>query len=282
MNANWALLLLIALSLGSAKIFGKKIFLVIVFVLQKKKSVGMLLAVRSDLTAGAGPQGVPGPTGPQGGPGIGTQGPQGAAGVGTQGPQGVPGVGTQGPQGAAGIGTQGPQGAAGVGTQGPQGAPGVGTQGPQGSQGPPGIPSGPLPQATATPALFVSRPVANWILSQQGIRVTRAGNVVSLQFFGVYRGTTASGVSVLSAQFILPVSTFGSPVVLGAPNLQISGGVYDDPTSSQTNLFEVRSISFNPGPPVAQYTYEVYAVVAGALAANTDYPVRIDCTWYTQ
>ena len=241
----------------------------------------MLLAIRSDLAAGSGPQGPPGLPGQQGAPGIGIQGFQGPTGVGTQGPQGIPGVGTQGPQGAAGVGTQGPQGLPGVGTQGAQGAAGVGVQGAQGPQGPQGASSSPLAVATLVPALFVSRPVTQWSLSDQGVRVTRTGNIVSLQLRAVYRGTAVAAASTFSLQFSLPVATFGSPVVLGAPSLQISCGAYRDPTTGLSNLFEVDAFSFSPGPP-AQYTYEVINTIVPPAAANTDYPVLIDCTWYTQ
>ena len=78
-----------------------------------------------------GPQGEPGPAGPQG--------PQGEPGpAGPQGPQGEPGpAGPQGPQGE--IGPAGPQGP--VGPAGQQGAVGpIGPQGPAGPQGPQGEP----------------------------------------------------------------------------------------------------------------------------------------------
>lgn len=113
-----------------------------------------------------GPQGNPGPTGPQGIPGSpGPEGPMGIAGAaGPQGPQGIPGI--PGPEGARGIqgntGPAGPQGPAGndgmAGATGPQGDPGpAGPQGPQGitgATGPEGErgPEGPAgPQGPAGP-----------------------------------------------------------------------------------------------------------------------------------
>ena len=101
-----------------------------------------LLIYTEDIT---GPQGAPGPVGPQGLPGSdGLQGPQGPKGdqgiAGVQGPQGVKGdPGAQGPKGDIG-----PKGDPGL--DGGQGAPGpvgpIGPQGPSGAQGPAG-PQGP-------------------------------------------------------------------------------------------------------------------------------------------
>lgn len=104
-----------------------------------------LLSVPYAMYAHSSGSSLPGPTGPQGEPGLaGATGPQGEQGLqgatGATGPQGEPGI--QGPIGATGAqgadGAQGPQGDAGTdGAQGPQGA--TGAQGPTGATGPQGI-----------------------------------------------------------------------------------------------------------------------------------------------
>jgi hypothetical protein len=142
-----------------------------------------------------GPQGDPGPQGPQGPKGepgeTGPEGPQGDAGpqgpkgdAGEPGPQGPKGdTGPQGPKGEKGdTGPQGPQGPKGdTGPQGPQGPKGdtgpQGPQGPKGDTGPQG-PTGSAPTATAV-SLTANTNLANY--NSYTNSSVRFGNLLILQ-----------------------------------------------------------------------------------------------------
>ena len=175
-----------------------------------------------------GPQGEPGPVGPQGELGLqgepGPVGPQGSPGqAGEQGPQG--GIGTTGQQGPVGemgeTGPQGPQGETGPtgerGLTGPQGP--LGEPGQQGEQGPAGPASqsattNPTPRPTAT-ARPTPRPTP---IAASGVDISAAPEVIGnwnrLSSYGqdspedrsityTLRASTASGEDVDYATLFL-------------------------------------------------------------------------------
>lgn len=237
----------------------------------------MLLGVRGDLDASAGPQGPPGAAGPQGPPGVALPGPQGVPGVGTQGSQGIPGVGTQGPQGATGVGTQGPQGFPGVGIQGPQGAPGSGPQGAQGPQGATGT-SFSTPQATDVPVFTLVQAPVDWAILAQLGRVTRVGSIVSLQTSIDIQGTAPYTDPTVIFEFVLPKATFGTPSNLTGS--VVTNGIHAYVYSTTTVQAEASILLQSQDATTVTYRY--VGSITPPLLANTSHAFRYNCTWCSQ
>lgn len=214
----------------------------------------MFLAVPVGVSAITGPQGVPGPAGPQGIPTVGTQGPQGATGVGPQGPQGVTNVGSQGPQGAVGVGPQG--------NQGPQGAAGS-------------VP--PFAEAAVKPVAVLNNPPAPWLITVDGVRVTRAGSLVGFVAICTIRGTTPYALPApISFDFVLPKATFGTP--LPTTGTTLSNFVAYVSTNSTPSDGEAILLSQD----ATTVTYRMSASIDSSLLANVSVLVEFNCTWYTQ
>lgn len=225
----------------------------------------MLLAKPSGLQPTIGPQGEPGPAGPQGIPAAGPQGPQGASLAGPQGTQGQSNVGTQGNQGAQGVGAQGPQGITNIGPQGDPGAPGADGVVP------------PLAEVSNQPTLVLNNPPAPWVFVTDDVRATRSGSIITFGAICTLSSPTPYALPLpINFDFVLPKATFGTPVPISGTTL--------------TNF--VVYVSANVGPSVGivalfsqdatNVTYRVTATIDTTLPGNTDIDVEFNCTWYTQ